>query len=126
MLRVEVLKQRGDFTLDATLAMPTPGTIALFGRSGCGKTTLVNVIAGLLQADRALVDIDGVVLEDSRAGTRVSVERRRIGYVFQDSRLFPHLDVTANLRYGEHRAPPGARIVELDQVVQLLGLGGLL
>jgi molybdate transport system ATP-binding protein len=126
MLRVEVAKQRGDFRLDATIEVPTPGTIALFGRSGCGKTTLVNVIAGLLQADRALVDIDGVVLEDSRARTRVPVERRRIGYVFQDSRLFPHLDVTANLRYGEHRAPPGSRIVEFDQVVQLLGLGGLL
>lgn len=126
MLRVEVVKQRGAFKLDATIEVPTPGTIALFGRSGCGKTTLVNVIAGLLQADRALVDIDGIVLEDSRAGSRVPVERRRIGYVFQDSRLFPHLDVTANLRYGEHRAPPGARIVEFEHVVQLLGLGGLL
>jgi len=126
MLRVEVVKQRGDFTLDATIEVPTPGTIALFGRSGCGKTTLVNIIAGLLQADRALVDLDGVVLEDSRVRTRVPVERRRIGYVFQDSRLFPHLDVTSNLRYGEHRAPPGGRIVQFDHVVQLLGLGGLL
>jgi molybdate transport system ATP-binding protein len=126
MLRVEVLKQRGDFTLDAAIEVPTPGTIALFGRSGCGKTTLVNVIAGLLQADRVLVDIDGIVLEDSHARSRMPVERRRIGYVFQDSRLFPHLDVTANLRYGEHRAPPGSRIVEFDHVVQLLGLGDLL
>ena len=126
MLRVEVVKQRGDFTLDATIEVPTPGTVALFGRSGCGKTTLVNIIAGLLQADRALVDIDGIVLEDSRARTRVPVERRRIGYVFQDSRLFPHLDVTANLRYGEQRAPSGGRIVEFDHVVQLLGLDGLL
>ena len=126
MLRVEVIKQRGDFTLDATIEVPTPGTVALFGRSGCGKTTLVNIIAGLLQADRALVDIDGIVLEDSHARTRVPVERRRIGYVFQDSRLFPHLDVTANLRYGEQRAPSGGRIVEFDHVVQLLGLDGLL
>lgn len=126
MLRVEVSTRRGDFTLDAAIEVPTPGTIALFGRSGCGKTTLVNVIAGLLQADRALVDIDGIVLEDSRANARVPVERRRIGYVFQDSRLFPHLDVTSNLRYGEHRAPAGSRIVEFDEVVQLLGLSGLL
>ena len=126
MLRVEVLKRRAEFTLDAAIEVPTPGTIALFGRSGCGKTTLVNIIAGLLHADRALVDIDGIVLEDTRGALRVPVERRRIGYVFQDSRLFPHMNVTANLRYGEHRAPTGAKLVKFEQVVELLGLSALL
>jgi molybdate transport system ATP-binding protein len=126
MLRVEVLKRRLDFTLDATIEVPTPGTIALFGRSGCGKTTLVSVISGLLRADRALIDIDGIVLEDTRSNVRVPVEHRRVGYVFQDSRLFPHLDVAGNLRYGEHRAPPGARLVEFEHVVQLLGLSSML
>ena len=126
MLRIEVLKQRTDFTLDAAIEVPTPGTIALFGRSGCGKTTLVNVIAGLLQADRALVDIDGVMLEDTRTKSRIRVEQRRIGYVFQDSRLFPHLNVTGNLRYGEHRARGVSKVVEFEQVVELLGLGSML
>jgi molybdate transport system ATP-binding protein len=126
MLRVEVLKRRPEFVLDAIIEVPTPGTIALFGRSGCGKTTLVNVISGLLRADRALIDLDGIVLEDTRSNVRVPIEQRRIGYVFQDSRLFPHLSVAGNLRYGEHRAPPGSRLVEFDHVVQLLGLGPLL
>jgi molybdate transport system ATP-binding protein len=126
MLRVDVFKQRPEFTLDAKIEVPTPGTIALFGRSGCGKTTLVSVIAGLLRADRALVDIDGIVLEDTRGGVRIPVEHRRIGYVFQDSRLFPHLDVTGNLRYGAQRAPTSTKIVEFEQVVELLGLGALL
>jgi molybdate transport system ATP-binding protein len=126
MLRVDVLKRRAEFTLDVAIEMPTPGTIALFGRSGCGKTTLVNAIAGLLSADRALVDIDGIVLEDTRLNVHVPVERRRIGYVFQDSRLFPHMNVSANLRYGAARAPAGSRPVEFDHVVQLLGLQSLL
>jgi len=126
MLRLVVRKQRADFTLDAAIEVPTPGTIALFGRSGCGKTTLINIVAGLLDADRALVELDGTVLEDTQAKVRVPVERRRIGYVFQDSRLFPHMNVTANLRYGEHRAPSATRLVEFDQVVELLGLSALL
>jgi molybdate transport system ATP-binding protein len=126
MLRVEVLKHRPDFTLDARIEIPTPGTMALFGRSGCGKTTLVNVISGLLRADHALIDIDGITLEDTRSKVRVPVEQRRIGYVFQESRLFPHLDVTGNLRYGSARAPAGSRVVEFDHVVQLLGLSAML
>jgi molybdate transport system ATP-binding protein len=126
VLRIDVKKQRGDFALDVQIEAPTPGTIALFGRSGCGKTTLVSVIAGLLQAERALVAIDDMVLENTRANVRVPIERRRIGYVFQDARLFPHLNVATNLRYGERRANDSARFVQFDHVVELLGLSALL
>lgn len=126
MLRLDIRKRRGDFVLDALIEVPTPGTIALFGRSGCGKTTLVDAIAGLSQVERASIVIDGVVLDDSRSGVHVPAERRRIGYVFQDSRLFPHLSVAGNLRYGERRAPRGERFVRFDYVVELLGLNHLL
>jgi molybdate transport system ATP-binding protein len=126
MLRVDVRKERADFTLDVRFEVPTPGTIALFGRSGCGKTTLVNSIAGLERADRAYVALDNEVLEDTSANVRIPVERRRIGYVFQDPRLFPHMNVRANLRYGERRAARHPQLVKFDHVVELLGLATLL
>lgn len=126
MIRIEVRTQRGEFKLDAAIDVETAGTIALFGRSGCGKTTLVNSIAGLLRPDHAFISVNGVVLDDTQANIRLPVEKRRIGYVFQDSRLFPHLNVTANLRYGERRAPQDGRFIEFDHVVNLLGLGSLL
>jgi molybdate transport system ATP-binding protein len=126
MIRIDVRTQRGDFKLEATIDVATSDTIALFGRSGCGKTTLINSIAGLLRPDHAFISVNGVVLEDTQANIRTPVEQRRIGYVFQDSRLFPHMNVTANLRYGERRAPAQARFVEFDHVVKLLGLVSLL
>jgi molybdate transport system ATP-binding protein len=125
MLEVSVLKTRPAFRLEATFAAATPGVIALFGRSGSGKTTLVNLISGLLRADRAEIRCDGEVLADTRAGTAVPVERRRIGYVFQDARLFPHLSVAGNLRYGEKRARWPA-VIGFGEVVGLLGLDALL
>ena len=125
MLQVAVLKQRDGFTLRAQFAVPTPGIVALFGRSGCGKTTLINVISGLLEADEARISLDDVVLTDTRAGTAVPVERRRIGYVFQDARLFPHFTVRGNLRYGLKRAD-GNQVIAFDEVVALLGLEHLL
>src|SRR5580658_3450616 len=125
MLEVSVLKTRPAFRLEATFAAATPGVIALFGRSGSGKTTLVNLISGLLMADRAEIRCDGEVLADTRAGTAVPVERRRIGYVFQDARLFPHLSVAGNLRYGEKRARWPA-VIGFEEVVGLLGLDALL
>jgi molybdate transport system ATP-binding protein len=125
MLRVSVVKKRDGFTLDAKFEAPTPGIVALFGRSGCGKTTLVNVISGLLQADSALVQLDDAVLTDTAAGVSVPVERRRIGYVFQDGRLFPHLNVMANLRYGLKRSSPKP-FIAFDEVADLLGLSRLL
>lgn len=126
MLRLSVIKRWEGFKLRAQLDAPTPGVVALFGRSGCGKTTLINIISGLLQPDDGRVELDGVVLTDTRARIRVPVERRRIGYVFQDARLFPHLGVLANLRYGERRSAKDARAVGLDEVLALLGLEPLL
>jgi molybdate transport system ATP-binding protein len=125
MLRVEVKKRRGAFALDARFDLPTPGVAALFGRSGCGKSTLVNVIAGLLGADTGRVVLDDDVLFDTERRINIAPEHRRIGYVFQDARLFPHLRVAANLAYGERRAPP-PHYVSLDTVAGLLDLGPLM
>jgi molybdate transport system ATP-binding protein len=126
MLRLWVVKRWEGFKLHARLDAPTPGVVALFGRSGCGKTTLINIISGLLQPDQGRVELDGVVLTDTSERVAIPVERRRIGYVFQESRLFPHLGVLANLRFGLRRAPKGSRSIGLDEVVALLGLEPLL
>jgi molybdate transport system ATP-binding protein len=125
MLRVAAKKQRGAFLLDAKFELPTPGVVALFGRSGCGKTTLVNVIAGLAPADVGRVELDDTVLLDTERGINVPPEKRRIGYVFQDARLFPHLRVEANLRYALKRAAV-APFVGMDRVMKLLDLEPLM
>ncbi|HEY1491954.1 MAG TPA: molybdenum ABC transporter ATP-binding protein [Steroidobacteraceae bacterium] len=125
MLSIDVRHRQGAFNLCASFTAPTPGVIALFGRSGSGKSTLVNIVSGLLQPDSGTVRLDDEVLTDTAAGTAVAVERRRMGYVFQDARLFPHLSVAGNLRYGLKRAAGGGAI-DLDEVVQLLGLEPLL
>lgn len=126
MFSIRASKRHDGFTLDVAIEVAAPGVVALFGRSGCGKTTLVNILAGLLDADDARIEIDGIVLEDTRARARVPAEKRRIGYVFQDARLFPHLDVSGNLRYGERRAPAGGTRITSAQVTELLGLDQLL
>ncbi len=126
MLKVDLRKRRDGFTLRAKFAAPTPGVVALFGRSGCGKTTLVNLISGLLEPDEGSVQLNGTVLTDTRAGVAVPVERRRIGYVFQDPRLFPHFTVHGNLLYGAKRAPQSARNIAFDDIVELLGIAHLL
>ena len=130
MLRVSAVKKRDGFVLQAQFDAPTPGVVALFGRSGCGKTTLVNLISGLLAPDEGRIQLDDTVLADTRAGICVPVERRRIGYVFQDPRLFPHFSVLGNLRYGLRRsgrqASERSEGAALDEVVGLLGLAPLL
>ena len=126
MLRVSVVKELPGFSLRASFAAPTPGIIALFGRSGSGKTTLVNVISGLLRPDEGVIRLGDEVLTDTGAATAVPVERRRIGYMFQDARLFPHLRVAGNLRYGAKRARGVAPFIGFEEVVSLLGLAGLL
>jgi molybdate transport system ATP-binding protein len=126
VLEVSVLKQLAGFRLEATFTAPTPGVIALFGRSGSGKSTLVNLISGLLAPDAGAVRLDGEVLTDAPRRIAVPVERRRIGYVFQDGRLFPHLSVAGNLRYGERRRQNAPTLIGFDELVALLGLGGLL
>lgn len=132
MIEVALKKRLGPFTLDVAFrAAPgspgaNPGVIALFGRSGCGKTTTVHLISGLLRPDAGLVQIGDLTLFDSARGIDVPAERRRIGYVFQDARLFPHFDVLRNLRYGAKRAPAEGPEVSFDEMIDLLGLAGLL
>jgi molybdate transport system ATP-binding protein len=100
------------------------GATALFGPSGAGKSSVVGVIAGLLAAQAARVVVDGEVLTDTGRGIFVPVEKRRLGLVFQDARLFPHMNVRKNLVYGMSRAPAGG--IGFDDVVELLGIGGML
>ncbi len=126
MLEVTVAKRLGAFKIDAEFSCATNGIVALFGRSGAGKTSLVNMLAGLSRPDSGRIEIEGVTVFDSSRGIDLPPERRRIGYVFQESRLFPHMAVRGNLTYGLRRAPPAERRIQLDQIVELLGLGALL
>jgi molybdate transport system ATP-binding protein len=126
MLSVQLTKRRGDFTLDLAFTMPR-GVIALFGRSGCGKSTAIALLAGLLSPDYARVQLDDDVLVDTATGIDVKAHRRRVGVVFQDARLFPHLDVRRNLGYGQKRAPRDlTQPIRFDDIVTLLGLEPLL
>jgi len=125
MLSVSVEHHFGSFILDAAFDS-AGGLTALFGRSGAGKTSLINAIAGLLRPERGRIILDGEVLTDTEHRTFVPARRRRIGYVFQEGRLFPHLSVRQNLLYGRWFAPKGGRAAEVEQVIGLLGIGGLL
>jgi molybdate transport system ATP-binding protein len=124
-LEVEVEHRLGDFRLAVAFVAPD-GVTALFGPSGSGKTTLVNIIAGLIRPQRGRVAIDGTVLVDRARGLWLPPHRRRIGYVFQDGRLFPHLTVRQNLLYGRHFTPRAERRASLEAVVELLGIAPLL
>jgi molybdate transport system ATP-binding protein len=124
-LEVATRHRLGAFALDA--AFTSDGALtALFGRSGSGKTTLVNVIGGLIRPDWARISVGGEVLVDTDRGRFVPTHRRRVGYVFQEGRLFPHLTVRQNLTYGRWFAPHGERTADFDHIVELLGIGGLL
>ncbi len=114
------------FGLDVAFTAPSTGVTALFGPSGCGKTTILSAIAGLLQPQAGCVTLDGVALVDTAASLVVPPERRRCAVVFQDARLFPHLQVEGNLRFGLRRAPRDATGPSFDDVVALLGIGHLL
>jgi len=126
MLEVAVEKTLGQFRVDARLTCETSGVVAFFGRSGAGKTSLVNMIAGLLTPDRGRIAVNGAVLYDATQKIDVKPERRRLGYVFQEGRLFPHLNVRNNLLYGYRRIDAGERHVSPEQVIALLGLERLL
>lgn len=124
-LVVEIGHRFADFTLDAGFEAPG-GLIALFGPSGSGKTSVVNAVAGLLRPDRGRLIVGGRVLMDSGTGLFLPRHKRRIGYVFQDGRLFPHLTVRQNLLYGQRFLPRGEAVPALGPVVEMLGIGHLL
>ena len=125
MLRVDVSKRLGEFTVEAAFASEGRVT-GLFGASGAGKTSLINMIAGLLRPDRGIIAIDSETLDDTSARTHVPVHRRRIGYVFQDARLFPHLDVRENLDYGRRMNRIAEDAAQWRRVTELLDIGELL
>lgn len=126
MLDLHVVKRHNGFVLDVQLELQARGVTALLGPSGAGKTTLVDVVAGLLEPDAGHVKVMGRTLFDAGAGVNVPPEKRNVGYVFQDARLFPHMSVAANLEYGMRLLDPDRRRVGVDEVTELLGLGELM
>ena len=125
MLDVEVEKRLGDFSLSARFQSGN-GVTAVFGPSGAGKTTLVNMIAGLVAPDRGRIAIDAAVLFDSAQGVDLPPHRRRIGYVFQEGRLFPHLSVAHNLDYGRRMCGLPPDRAQMARIVGLLDIGQLM
>ncbi len=125
MLRVDVSKQLGEFSLQASFASEGRVT-GLFGASGAGKTSLINMIAGLLRPDRGTIAIDNETLDHTAERVHVPAHRRRIGYVFQDARLFPHLGVGENLDYGRRMNGLADNVAQRARVTDLLDIGSLL
>ena len=125
MIDVDVTRRLGEFRIDVAFQAEAP-VVGLFGRSGSGKTSLVNLLAGISRPERGHIVVNGRTLFDAGRGVDVRPEHRRLGYVFQDDLLFPHLDVEANLLYGFRRAPAAERVIEPAHVIDLLGLRELL
>ena len=123
-LEVRYQLSRGEFRLDASFSAPARGITALFGSSGCGKTTLLRAIAGLEKPEAGYLRLGADVWQD--AETCLPTHRRPLGYVFQEASLFPHLDVRGNLMYGYNRTPDAARRISFDQAVALMNLETLL
>jgi len=124
-ISVEILERLGDFQLDARFVSAGRLT-ALFGPSGSGKSSVINFIAGLIKASDGKVTVDGRVLFDSDKRISIPKHKRRIGYVFQEARLFPHLSVRQNLAYGRWFAPAEDRSTDSKDVIALLGLEQIL
>jgi molybdate transport system ATP-binding protein len=124
MLTVQVQTRLGDFRLDAAFEGAGDGVTVLYGPSGAGKSSVLAVVAGAMKPDAGRIALDDNVLFDSAKGIDLPMEQRRIGWVFQDARLFPHLSVEGNLRFGLKRAPPGP--IGFEAVVGVLGVGALL
>ncbi|MGE3144319.1 MAG: molybdenum ABC transporter ATP-binding protein [Pseudorhodoplanes sp.] len=125
MLAVGVRKQLGEFSIDAQFAAEG-GVTALFGTSGSGKTSIVNMIAGLLTPDSGRIALDGDVLFDSESGVDMPPHRRNIGYIFQEARLFPHMNARSNLEYGRRMRGLRRDALASRRIVDLLGIGHLL
>jgi len=126
MLEFDCSLKRGDFSLEVAFSAPSPGVTALFGRSGAGKSTLVSLLSGLATPARGRIVLEGTVLLDTASGINVTAEDRAVGCVFQDARLFPHLDVRHNLEYGLRRIRGREAPIGFDLIVDLLGLAALL
>ncbi len=125
MLDVAVRRTLPDFTLDVAFSTGM-GVTALFGPSGAGKSTILSMVAGLIRPDAGHVRIEGTALFDSGSSIDVPVRKRRIGFVFQDGRLFPHLSVRGNLDYGRRALGLAPEPALQDTVIEMLGIDGLL
>lgn len=122
---VDILIRRDDWSLECSFAA-TGGLTALFGRSGAGKTSVLDAVAGLVRPARGRIVVLDTVLFDSEAGIDIAPERRACGYVFQDARLFPHLSVAQNLAFGHDLAPEQRRWMAAAEAIDFLGIGHLL
>jgi molybdate transport system ATP-binding protein len=122
---IDVERRLGDVTVGTRFRAPE-GITVLLGPSGVGKTSVLNMAAGLLRPDRGHVRIGGSTMFDTNTGIDLPAHRRRIGYVFQDGRLFPHRRVRGNLLYGQKLAAPADRWIDLDDTVAFLDIGHLL
>ncbi len=122
MLKVRLEHSFSGFDLDAEFEAEAKSITALFGKSGSGKTTLINQLAGLEQPAKGCIELDGEILFDSEKQIHVPPEHRRLGYVFQDGRLFPHLTVRGNLTYGEKKDAT----IDFNQIIDLLDIGSIL
>lgn len=118
--------ERPGFGLDVDLRIPGRGVTGVFGPSGSGKTTFLRCLAGIERAAVARLRVGGETWEDSGAGHRLPPHRRRVGYVFQEPSLFPHLTARGNIEYGHHRTPPSERRIGIGQAVEWLGAGPFL
>ncbi|CDT92134.1 Molybdenum import ATP-binding protein modC [Vibrio coralliirubri] len=121
-LILQYQQQLGETFFDIDLELPSSGITAIFGRSGAGKTSLINAISGLKQPDKGLISVSGATLFDSENGINLPTHKRNVGYVFQESRLFPHMKVAANLKYGMKSVDKA----HFEQIISLLSLGSLL
>lgn len=125
MLELDFVVQRGDFHLQVQHNLQHPVT-GILGPSGGGKSTLLGAVAGLVKPHQGTIKLDGRVLLDSRSRIHIPAHQRRIGLVFQDGQLLPHLSVRHNLLYGYHNIPQAERRFTLESVVDLLEIGPLL
>ena len=125
MIDIDLQRTQGDFNLSTKCVIDSP-VVGLFGTSGAGKSTLLGMIAGLVTPNAGYLIVDGETLFDSKRSINVPLHQRRIGMVFQENRLFPHLNVRDNLQYGFNLLPQKDKRFGLSQIIELLEIGQLL
>ena len=126
VLSLDITARRGDFTLEVAAELPARGITGVFGRSGAGKSTLIDLIAGVARPLRGRIALDDEVFVDVAQRHWTPIEQRRVGYVFQDAKLFPHLRVVSNLRYGRRRAGETGSTADWERAIEVLDLARLL